>query len=155
MESKERFITLDETYIYQMAALYKEAFGCEPWNDDWSDEVQLKKYIREISCSYNALNYGLFIDNELAAVSIGQIRHWWEGTNYNIDEFCVAPKLQGQGIGSRFMEMIEKEIKKKGLSGIFLQTDIDKPSYKFYCKNGFFNLETHVSLYKRLNEDKS
>ena len=154
MESKELFITLDETYIDKMAELYREAFGRDPWNDDWSDDIQLKKYIRDISCSYNSLNYGLFSGDTLIAVSIGQIRHWWEGTNYNIDEFCVSLKLQGQGIGSRFMEMIEEDIKKRGLSGIFLQTDIDKPSYKFYRKNGFTDLEAHVSLYKRLNGDR-
>lgn len=46
------------------------------------------------------------------------------------------------------MKMIEDDIKKMGLAGIFLQTDIDKPSFKFYTKNGFSNLKKHVSLFK-------
>ena len=85
-------------------------------------------------------------------MSLGMIRHWWEGTNYNIEEFCVSPELQGQGIGSKFMKLIEKEIKQMGLAGIFLQTDSDKPSYRFYKKNGFKELETHVSFYKSVKE---
>ena len=152
MNNDEQFIILDETYLDRMAELYKQAFGRDPWNDDWSDEQQLKAYIRDISCSFNSLNFGLMTDGRLAAVAIGNIRHWWEGTNYNIDEFCVSPELQGKGIGSRFMGMIEEEVKKRGLSGIFLQTDDDKPSYRFYHKNGFGDLSAHVSLYKRVKD---
>lgn len=152
MDNTEKFIILDETYLHQMSELYKNAFECDPWNDDWSNENQLSEYIKEISCSFNSLNYGLLIDGKLSAFSIGMIRHWWEGTNYNIEEFCVSPKLQRNGIGSRFMKMIETDVQKRGLAGIFLQTDNDKPSYKFYQKNGFNELSSHVSFYKKVNE---
>ena len=148
----EEFIRLDAGCLLEMAELYKTAFRGEPWNDDWSDPVQLNEYVKEISGGYNALNYGLLIDGKLAAMSVGMIRHWWEGTNYNIEEFCVSPKLQGQGIGTRFMQMIENDIKQQGLCGIFLQTDSDKPSYRFYQKNGFKELDSHVSFYKRVKE---
>ncbi|MCR5763342.1 MAG: hypothetical protein K6G00_08170 [Treponema sp.] len=33
---------------------------------------------------------------------------------------------------------------------LLLQTDIDKPSFKFYQKNGFTNLEKHVSMFKEI-----
>ena len=148
----EEFILLDESYLPQMGELFRNAFLGEPWNDDWSDPVQLGEYIKEISGGYNALNYGLLSDGRLIAMSLGMIRHWWEGTNYNIEEFCVAPGLQGQGTGSRFMRLIENDIRKKGLHGIFLQTDNDKPSYRFYMKNGFKELGAHVSFYKSVKE---
>jgi len=143
---------LDASHLPQMAELYRSAFHGEPWNDDWSDTEQLMEYIKEISGSYHALNYGLFINGELIALSIGMIRHWWEGTNYNIEEFCVATAYQGQGTGSAFMKLIEADVKKRGLAGIFLQTDNDKPSYNFYKKNGFNELSAHVSFYKNLRQ---
>ena len=149
---KEEFIILGEEDLPVMAELYKAAFGGEPWHDDWSDREQLMEYIREISGSYHALHFGLRIDGKLVAVSIGMIRHWWEGTNYNIEELFVDPEYQGQGLGSRFMQMIVDEIKGRGLAGIFLQTDNDKPSYRFYHKNGFNDLDVHVSLYKNIKE---
>lgn len=112
--------------------------------------MQLLEYMAEISGGYHALNFGLVMAGELVALSVGEICHWWEGTNYNIEEFCVDQKLQGQGIGSCFMEMIEAEVKARGLAGIFLQTNSDKPAFSFYHKNGFQNLDEHVSLYKNL-----
>ena len=145
---REEFIELDESYLPAIAELYKNAFMGEPWNDDWSERSQLEEYIRDVAAYFKGLNYGLLIDGKLAAVSLGSVRHWWEGTNYNIEEFCVDPTIQGQGIGSHFMSLIEDEIRKQGLAGIFLQTDMDKPSYRFYKKNGYNDLELHVSLYK-------
>lgn len=78
-----------------------------------------------------------------------------EETNYNIEEFCVDPMLQGKGIGSELMKMIEEEIQKQGVAGIFLQTGEDKPSYGFYLKNGYKNHDLHVSLlYKSVDFGK-
>ncbi len=141
-------IELDESYLQQMAELYKEAFSGEPWNDNWSDTKQLAEYMKDISMSHHALNYGLLVDGKLAGMSIGKINHWWEGTNYNIEELCMSPSCQGQGIGSKFLELIEQGIREKGLNGIFLQTDNDKPAYHFYHKNGFMDLDAHISLFK-------
>ena len=150
MNGKDVFTVLDDTYLPQMAELYRSAFAGGPWNDDWSDEAQLTEYMKEISHSCNALNFGLIRDGRLIALSVGMIRHWWEGTNYNIEELCVSPDMQGTGIGTAFMGMISAEVKKRGLAGIFLQTDNDKPAYGFYLKNGFNELESHVSLYKKV-----
>ncbi|MBQ7147434.1 MAG: GNAT family N-acetyltransferase [Pseudobutyrivibrio sp.] len=131
-----------------MANLFKSAFAGEPWNDDWSDEEQLIEYIKEKSGGFHAINYGLLLDGKLVAISLGQIAHWWEGINYVLDKLCVTPECQGTGIGTRFMEQIESDLKSRGVKGIFLQTDNDKPAYKFYQKNGFTELSKHVSLFK-------
>ena len=141
-------IEVDESYLPQMAKLLKDAFGGEPWKEDWSDAAQLSEYMKDISKAYNALNYGLLIDGKLAGMSVGRINHWWEGTNYNIEELCISPSYQRQGVGSEFLELIEQCVRKKGLAGIFLQTDNDKPAYHFYHKNGFQDLDMHISLYK-------
>ena len=52
------------------------------------------------------------------------------------------------------MGMIENEVRAKGFAGIFLQTDKDKPSYRFYLKNGYNDLNLHVSLYKSVKEEE-
>ena len=147
---KLSIIELDESYLPQMAELYRDAFSKEPWNDNWSDADQLAEYMKDISKAHRALNYGLVADGKLIAMSVGKINHWWEGTNYNIEELCVSPSFQGQGVGSKFLGLIEQSVREKGLAGIFLQTDNDKPSYRFYHMNGFKDLDAHISLYKSL-----
>ena len=148
---EEQFVVLDSSYLPEMASLYKKAFGREPWNDDWSDIDQLTEYIKEISSGYHPLNYGLLRDGKLCAVSIGQVKHWWQGTEYYLDELFVDPEYQGRGVGSRFLQMIEEDIKKRGISGIFLQTDNDKPAYGFYQRRSFKELTEHVSFFKEIN----
>ena len=72
---KYSLIELDESFLPQMAELYREAFSGEPWNDNWSDTKQLAEYIKDISKAYNALNYGMVVDGKLIAMSVGRINH--------------------------------------------------------------------------------
>ena len=144
----EEFVILDMSYLEDMKALFKAAFYGEPWHDDWSDDAQLTEYVKEKSGGFHAINYGMLKDGKLVALSMGSIAHWWEGSNYVLDELCVSPDCQGTGLGTRFMNLIEEDLKKRGVKGIFLQTDDDKPAYKFYKKNGYNDLSHHVSLFK-------
>ncbi len=128
--------------------LFQSVFMFDPWNDDWSDELQLDKYIIELIGQSNSLTYGLYEGDELIGFSLGFIKHWFSGTEYVIDEFCIKKEKQGLGAGSFFMSEIEKSIKEKGLVHIFLQTDSEVPAYNFYKKNGFVELKTHVSFSK-------
>ena len=83
---------------------------------------------------------------------MGRIWHWYSGTEYCIDEFCLRRDRQGQGMGSAFLQEIEKQIAKLGLTQIFLQTERDKPAYRFYRKNGYTELSDHVSFAKIIQE---
>ncbi|MBP7901858.1 MAG: GNAT family N-acetyltransferase, partial [Spirochaetes bacterium] len=76
-------------------------------------------------------------------------KHWFSGTEYCIDEFCIKTEEQGRGLGRQFIEAVESFIKQKGMSHIFLQTERNMPAYDFYKRNGFHELENHVSLVKQ------
>lgn len=82
--------------------------------------------------------------------SKGDIRHWYNGTEYYIDEFCVCRDKQGLGIGTEFLKAVEQHIITRGMTQIFLQTERTVPAYHFYKKNGFMELEGHVSFAKRI-----
>ena len=58
--------------------------------------------------------------------------------------------LQGSGIGTYFLNKIEKAIKEIGMANIFLQTENNVPAYGFYQKNGFYELKRHVSFAKKI-----
>ena len=134
----------------EIKKLFVSVFTIEPWNDDWSDESQLDSYIEDLIGQGYSLTYGLYDGDELIGMSLGYIKHWYTGTEYYIDELCIRTDRQGAGTGTFFLSEIEKAIKELGLKQIFLQTEAHVPAYEFYKKNGYIELEGHVSFAKEL-----
>ena len=143
---------LSETELTDICTLFREIFTAEPWNDDWSDDDQLRAYVIDIIGNRNSLALGLYENGELAGLSLGTVMHWYMGTNYYIIEFGIRPDCQGRGLGTEFLGLIEKYILDSGISCLFLQTERNMPAYDFYRKNGFDLLDGHVSLAKFLNQ---
>ena len=141
---------LDTDNFDRIKKFFVDVFTNEPWNDDWSNEEQLKGYIMDLIGNVNSLTLGYFIDDEMVGLSRGYIRHWYTGTEYYIDEFCICRNKQGIGIGTKFLKDVEQYIMNNGMTHIFLQTERTVPAYNFYKKNGFYELEEHVSFAKRL-----
>lgn len=141
---------LSVSSIEKIKTLFAEIFTNEPWNDDWSDENQLHNYILDLTGNRNSLAIGLFEDEEFIGMALGSIKHWYTGTEYYIDEFCIKSQKQGRGIGTKFLAMVEEFVKEKGILHIFLQTERTVPAFEFYKKNGFTELCDHVSFLKEL-----
>ena len=135
--------------VDRMKELFRDVFTNAPWNDDWSDEGQLDAYLKDLAGQERSLTLGYFDEGRLIALSIGNIRHWYTGTEYYIDELCVARDRQGQGIGTAFLQDVERYLVDHGITQIFLQTEADMPAYPFYIKRGFLEQRGHVSLAKR------
>ena len=132
--------------------LFTSVFTIAPWYDDWSDKNQLDMCITYLIGQSYSLTYGLYDDDELIGVSMGYIKHWYSGTEYIIEEFCIKTDRQGSGAGTFFVAEIEKAIKELGLKQIFLLTDTNVPAYNFYKKNGFDECSTIVAFAKRLGD---
>ena len=129
--------------------VFISVFTKEPWNDDWSNTNQLDMYINDLVGQGYSLTYGLFDDNELIGISLGYVKHWYSGTEYIINEFCIKTDRQGAGAGSFFIAEIEKAIKELGIKQIFLLTDSNVPAYNFYKKNCFNEEQTTRPMVKR------
>lgn len=143
-----RRLSVDD--IDEIKSLFRDILTSEPWNDDWSDDGQLEGYIIDIIGNRNSLALGLYENGVLTGISLGNVMHWYMGTNYYIIELGIKPECQGRGLGTEFLRMIEEYIHANGISCIFLQTERDMPAYDFYRKNGFDLLDGHVSLTKFL-----
>ena len=134
--------------------LFRDVFTREPWNDDWSDPEQLAAYIDDLIGQSNSRTFGYLDGNRLVGLAMGRIKHWHEGTEYCIDEFCVDTEFQNRGIGSAFLNEIEAYLSRNGVRYLFLQTDRTVPAYEFYTRRGFFELNDNVSLAKKIEERK-
>ena len=135
-----------------ITALFVDVFTNEPWNDDWSDTEQLDAYIADLTGQSYSLTLGYFDGERIVGLSMGYIKHWYSGTEYIINEFCVDRQLQGKGIGSSFMKAVEAYLSENGIRQIFLLTDKNVPAYSFYQHNGFTELTCNVSFAKRIGE---
>lgn len=129
-------------------SFFKDVFMREPWNDDWSDDEQLHQYITDIIGNRNSLAFGLFEGEQLLGLALGNIKHWYTGTEFFVEEFCVKTEMQGQGLGTEFLRLLEVELRVREIKTIFLMTGKEMPAFEFYRKNGFEEIINHVSLKK-------
>ena len=130
---------LDECAAAPIKELFASVFTGEPWNDDWSDDKQLELYIHDLIGQKNSLAFGLYEGSELVGIAMGRTKHWYTGTEYCIEELCIRTSRQGNGLGRRFVEEIERACRAAGLRHIFLLTENNVPAFAFYQKLGFAN----------------
>ena len=119
------------------AALYIRTFSAPPWCDDLPSDKPVIAYFENFIQMDTFLGYIAFQNDKLVALSTGMKKPWIGGVEYYIDEFCVDPDLQGQGIGSAFLAVIEEDLTHRGMCGMLLNTEEDYPAFDFYIKNGF------------------
>ena len=128
--------------------LFINTFTKEPWNDVYDSREQVVAFFDNHFKNNYFSGYVAMSDDKIVAVSVGFKKPWIKGMEYYIDEFCVSYEMQGSGIGSWFIQEIDKDIKKKGMNAIMLNTEIGYPAQKFYEKNGFEILEGLIILAK-------
>jgi len=68
------------------------------------------------------------------------------GDLFSIDEFVIADRVRGQGVGRRFLEHLKGVAKQAGARRLELETNRARASYRrgFYVKNGFTEADSAV-----------
>ena len=97
-----------------------------------------------------SLSFGLFEDDNMIGMALGHVKHWYEGTEYWIDEFGILPEKQHCGVGTEFLTEIERALIDKGVIYIVLITERTVPAYHFYKRNGFDEQEETRFFVKRV-----
>lgn len=139
------------------ARLFTETFTCAPWNEHWCAETALERLSGIMSaqvsrgyvCCENDGADGSDC-NRIVAMACGRALAFENSKELFIDEFCVHPKFQGQGIGSGLLGFIQGKLKNEGISYIVLNTERDLPSREFYEKNGFYIKDKVIFMVQRV-----
>ena len=135
-------------HVNDCSTLYVNTFSSPPWNEtDLSKQDVQRYFLHFLNCN-TFLGFVGIMDHEIVAFSAGMKKPWIKGMEYYIDQFCVAYHLQNRGIGSQFWQYIEKQLPSFGIHGVLLNTERSFPSYHFYKKHGFQELEGLVLLGK-------
>lgn len=148
MTNQFELYELSDNLVDNCVDLFIETFSSEPWNDVYDSRNQVSEFFKNHMNNNYFVGYVLKNKGNVIALSIGMIEPWIHGKEYYIDQFCVKLDMQGQGIGSQFLKMIETDIKLRGMNAIILNTEKGFPSEKFYLKNGFNSLDELIVLAK-------
>ncbi|GKX65675.1 GNAT family N-acetyltransferase [Inconstantimicrobium mannanitabidum] len=131
---------MEENMIDECVDLFISTFSREPWNDVYESRDQVRQFFVNHFANNYFLGYVVSINGKIEGLSVGIKKPWINGLEYYIDEFCINYSCQGKGIGSKFINEIEKDINSQGLNGMMLNTEKGYPSFEFYKKNGFEEL---------------
>lgn len=148
MIEKLKLVRLDKNILEECIDLFIQTFSGEPWNDVYESREQVETFFENHIKNNYFIGYAGVIDNKVIALSIGMKKPWINGLEYYIDEFCVKAELQGIGVGSKFLDLIEEDIQSKGMNAMILNTEKEYPSRTFYEKNGFQIIEDLIILAK-------
>lgn len=135
-----RMIPFDLAMLQECVDLYQRVFSKEPWFDD-DDRSDVERYFHNCLKSNQFTGYVVKKEDRIIGFSLGFIKPWIKGEEYYIDQFCIDYHLQGQGIGSFFLEEMKKDLSEKNIHAMLLNTEKGVPAYRFYLKNGFSDLE--------------
>ena len=133
------------------AAVFCEAFGAEPWYEDWTQELAETR-ISELMGTPNSVGFVYVEDGEICGVMAGRVLTYLYGEEYMIDEFCVMPDLQRKGVGGKMLEHACKSLSSDGVVAIVLNTTKSFPAERFYNKNGFERVHGMIFMRKELEK---
>ena len=129
--------------------LFIDVFNKSPWNDKWTED-KAKSLFNDFIRTPGFIGFVGFQNNQLISVCIGHIKTWWNSSEYYIEEYFISSEKQNMGIGTLFLQEIEKQVMKKGIKKINLLTARNTPAEGFYLKNGFTNLDYMTFMKKNL-----
>lgn len=133
-------IPYESSMLQECIELYQDVFSKEPWFEN-SDRNDVERLFINFMENNKFVGYVLKSNNKIIAVSIGFLKPWIQGEEYYIDQFYVDYNFQGKGIGTYFLSKIREYLIKMDIHAIILATEKSYPSYDFYKKNGFSQID--------------
>lgn len=126
-----RLITSDDlpalVDIYQRA--YREAPYFSMWDDETAERI-IREFFRLFPNECWLAEWEGDLVGFILCSSIAEMRA-------SVEEFCVAPDAQGQGVGDRMLAHALKHYRERGFPFIELIANKHAPAYGFYRRRGF------------------
>lgn len=133
-------IPYDKSMLQECIDLYQDVFSKEPWYEN-SDRKDIERLFLNFMDNNKFIGYVGKSNNKIVAVTIGFLKPWIQGEEYYIDQFYVDYSSQGKGIGTCFLNKIKEHLIGIDIHAIILSTEKGYPSYGFYKKNGFSEID--------------
>ncbi|MFA0832994.1 MAG: GNAT family N-acetyltransferase [Methanobacterium formicicum] len=134
----------------ECAVLFKKVFSADPWFDEWVSLDQSRNYLKELIQNPVFEGFLMCEGSKIVAVCLGHRRSWWMGKEFFVDEFFVETGRQGNGIGTKTVDLLVKILREDGYTRLTLLTNKNIPAETFYLKNGFYNNEKRMVMVKMI-----
>lgn len=128
-----RIMTKDD--IQKVVPIYIEYYnGYE--DGEWTPETTYKR-VHQVWSREDS--YCVILENgeTILGFAMGYFEQYDDCFAYDLVEIVVSTKLQNKGIGTQFMNELEKQVKEKGAMLIQLQAVNDNHHNHFYGKLGY------------------
>ncbi|MBQ3086910.1 MAG: GNAT family N-acetyltransferase [Clostridia bacterium] len=128
-----RIMTEDD--IQKVVPLYIDYYNNNE-DGEWTTETTYRR-IHQVWSRENS--YCLILEDRetVLGFAMGYFEQYDDCFAYDLVEIVVSTKLQNQGIGTKFMNELEKRVKGKGAMLIQLQAVNDEHHNHFYGKLGY------------------
>lgn len=134
-----------------LAKLFVTCFSAPPWNESWTLSTALSR-IRPMVRTDSFFGLIALREDETVGMAIGQIERWIDSGHFLLQEMCVAPDLQGQGIGTAMLSTLAQQLKDNaGVTSMYLLTDETAPATKFYSKLHFARSQRKIVMSSPIN----
>lgn len=137
----QRVQTIAPDEIDACAAVYAEAYAQPPWDEAYAPE-QIAGYLRAFMGQDGFCAWRLSVGGAITGVALGIVVPCPDGPFLRLEDFCVAPRWQRQGLGGAFLAEIERLSAGLGCDSVLLATQPDVPAHRFYLKQGFREVPT-------------
>lgn len=121
-----------------MTAVFVECFNAPPWNDGWSS-ADAGERLRGIVEARHFRGAVAESQGVLVGLLLGQKERWIGSFHFNLQEMCVRPARQRQGIGRALLNHISRTLEREGTEKIYLITGPNTGAAAFYEALGFYS----------------
>lgn len=135
-----KYRTMNESDIEPCGSIFAKVFASEPWNENWIDAISIDR----LSHFYHSKGFlGVVAEREhIVGFALGNIEPFYFGPMYYLREMCVSMIAQGEGVGSKMLDALERELSDLKVKQIYLATDRLIPAASFYKGKGFLPSKT-------------
>ena len=141
---------MTERDIEECASLYRSAYQAEPWKEEYTED-EIRKYLSEFMRSESMSCFVLIEKEQIVGLALTILIPGMDAPYLRIEDFCIDTKHHRKGLGSRFIDLIAVEAKKRGCDSILLGTQRGFPAHQFYQRNGFREIES-VLMYREAEQ---
>ena len=128
------------------AELYSGVFSSPPWNEPWSAEAAAKRSGAMMSAP-TFVGRAMISGSTVTGFIFGQTEYTYSGTEFQIQEFCVASEYRHKGYGRALLADLRQALAESGVTaGIYLITSEGEQTEGWDRRSGFRRVDGMIVM---------